>query len=143
MNVKSKLTISIPEMAWPNPDYGNETETEFSLSRKMCFGGHKNLSEQEIMYISSVLSAYKELFSKTKKQRDFIFTEIAAELSNRFERNQEPKLTYEENILLTRLASMAKRIRIFWISRRPRLLQKLLSIQNSKLTYEKQTEKIF
>lgn len=75
-----KLTISIPEMAWPNPNYGNENEVGFSLSRRMCFGGHKNLSEQEVMYISSVLTAYKELFSKTKKQRDFIFKEIAAEL---------------------------------------------------------------
>lgn len=78
--MKEKMTISIPEMAWPNPLWGNETKDEFSLSRKLCFGGHKNLSEQEVMYISSVLSAYQELFSKTKKQRDFIFNEIKKKL---------------------------------------------------------------
>jgi hypothetical protein len=83
-----KMRITIPEMSWPNPHYGNETEAEFSLGRRLCFGGHKNLSEEDVLYIASVLSAYKQLFSKTTKQRNFIFKEIKAALKKSQDGNQ-------------------------------------------------------
>ena len=70
------MTISIPEMAWPNPEYGIETEEEFSLERRFRY----KMTDEEMNYIASVLAAYRALFTKTQKQRDFIFREIKKEL---------------------------------------------------------------